>query len=136
MPKNSNKNTYVYALGRRKSAIATVKLFSGKGESLVNKLPVEKYFPLSADKISYEKPFNVTDTFGKYHFQSKITGGGKNGQVEALTLAIARCLKKIDTAFTSSLRSANLLTVDSRVRQRRMVGTGGKSRRKKQSPKR
>lgn len=138
MPKNSiNKNTYTYAFGRRKSAIATVKLFSGKGESIVNKKPVEKYFPNLADKISYEKPFNITSTSGKYYFQSKIVGGGKNGQVEALALAISRCLKKINEEVNKPLlRAAGLLTVDSRVRERRMVGTGGKSRRAKQSPKR
>ncbi|MPM79759.1 hypothetical protein SDC9_126800 [bioreactor metagenome] len=58
------------------------------------------------------------------------------GQVDSLSLAIARGLVKIDEKFKSDLRVAGLLTVDSRIRERRMVGTGGKSRRQKQSPKR
>lgn len=129
-------NLYFYALGRRKSAVATVKLFKGKNESTVNKTNIEKYFPDSSEKVEYQKPFLVTGTVGKYYFESKIIGGGKRGQLEALALAISRALKKIDEAFTPLLRTSGLLTVDSRVRERRMVGTGGKSRRQKQSPKR
>ena len=136
MVKKTTANTYTDAIGRRKSAIATVKLFSGKGDLEVNTKPVDKYFPTPSQKTQYEKPFIVTNTTGKYHFKAKIIGGGKNGQVEALVLAIARALQKLDNTFTSVLRTSGLLTVDSRVRERRMVGTGGKARRQKQSPKR
>jgi small subunit ribosomal protein S9 len=137
MTKSSNKTTYTYAIGRRKSAVSSVKLFAGKNESLVNNLEVSKYFPSQHLKKLYLQPFAVTGTDNKYYFQSKIVGGGKSGQLEALVLALSRALKKIDaTAYLSLLRSAGLLTVDSRVRQRRMVGTGGKARRQKQSPKR
>lgn len=134
-----NKTTthkYTRALGRRRSAVATVKLFSGKGDILVNKLAIDKYFPGATNKINYEKPFMVTETLGKYHFEAKVVGGGKQGQVEALMLAVSRALKAIDETFKPVLRQAGLLTVDSRVRERRMVGTGGKARRQKQSPKR
>lgn len=132
----TTKNTYTYAVGRRKSAIATVKLFSGKGDSLVNTVAIDKYFPGATAKINYDKPFEVTKTLGKYHFEAKVTGGGKQGQVEALMLAIARSLKTLNELFKPALHEAGLLTVDSRVRERRMVGTGGKARRQKQSPKR
>ena len=133
-----NKNTYTYALGRRKSAVATIKLFSGKsGESMVNGQKTDKYFAGEHNQILINKPFTVTSTSEKYYYLAKIVGGGKNGQLEALVLAIARALKKIDeTNFRPLLRNAGLLTVDSRVRERRMVGTGGKARRQKQSPKR
>lgn len=136
MTKKSTSNTYTYAIGRRKAAVATVKLFSGKGDSIVNKIAVEKYFPSRTAKIAYERPFVTTDTLGKYHFQTKLVGGGKGGQVEALQLALARALVKINEAFKPILKPTGLLTVDSRVKERRMVGTGGKSRRQKQSPKR
>ena len=136
MTKKTSANSYTYAIGRRKSAIATIKLKSGKGDSIVNKITLEKYFPTKTNKISYEKPFVITKTLGKYHFESKILGGGKMGQVEALALATSRALVKINESFKSDLRVAGLLTVDSRVKERRMVGTGGKSRRQKQSPKR
>ena len=136
MTKKTSANTYTYAIGRRKSAVATVKLQNGKGESIINKIALEKYFPTKTNKISYDKPFVITKTQDKYHFESKILGGGKMGQVEALALAISRALVKINETFKPDLRAAGLLTVDSRVKERRMVGTGGKSRRQKQSPKR
>jgi len=136
MAKKTSANSYTYSVGRRKSAVATVKLFNGKGSSLVNQIELSKYFPSKTNKIFFEKPFVVTKTLDKYHFQAKICGGGKNGQVEALALAISRSLVKINESFKPDLRAAGLLTVDSRVKERRMVGTGGKSRRQKQSPKR
>jgi len=136
MTKNTSKNSYTRSLGRRKSAVATIKLFSGKGESMVNKLDLIKYFPTKTEKIIYEKPFEITKTLGKYYYLAKINGGGKTGQVQALSLAISRALIKINELFKPDLRAAGLLTVDSRVKERRMVGTGGKSRRQKQSPKR
>jgi small subunit ribosomal protein S9 len=136
MAKKTKSNTYTYAIGRRRAAVSTIKLFSGKGKSTVNKIAIEKYFPTKTAQIAYEKPFVITKTLGKYHFQTKLTGGGKGGQVEALALAISRALIKIDEAFKPVLKPSGLLTVDSRVKERRMVGTGGKSRRQKQSPKR
>jgi small subunit ribosomal protein S9 len=136
MVKTTSKNSYTRSIGRRKSAVASLKLFSGKGESTVNGLALDKYFPTKTEKIVYDKPFDLTKTLSKYHFQAKVVGGGKTGQVQALSLAISRCLVKINEAFKTDLRANGLLTVDSRVKERRMVGTGGKSRRQKQSPKR
>lgn len=132
----SNKNTYTYAIGRRRSAVASIKLFSGKGDSEVNSTPVKKYFPGTKAEIYLDRPFKAIDQIGKYFYQAKIIGGGKNGQLSALILAISRALKLHDESNRPALRAAGLLTVDSRVRQRRMVGTGGKARRQKQSPKR
>jgi small subunit ribosomal protein S9 len=137
MTKSNSKTTYTYALGRRKSAVATIKLFSGKsGESQVNGQKSTQYFPGEHNQILIAKPFAVTSNVDKFYYQAKIVGGGKNGQLEALVLAISRALKKIDVTLSAPLRAAGLLTVDSRVRERRMVGTGGKARRQKQSPKR
>lgn len=126
--------SYVYALGRRKAAVATVKLFKGKGDSTINTRPLNKYFPLTFSRL--DLPFVVTETQNKYYFNAKIVGGGKTGQLAALILAISRALKKTNPDMTPVLAQANLLTVDARVRERRMVGTGGKARRQKQSPKR
>jgi small subunit ribosomal protein S9 len=130
-------NKYIYAVGRRRSSVATVKLFTGKDASQVNGQPVNQYFPTSLDQLHYQKPFVTTETLDKYYFQAKVVGGGKNGQLGALVLALARALKSVDEdAFKPQLRAAGLLTVDSRVKERRKVGTGGKARRQKQSPKR
>lgn len=126
--------SYVYALGRRKAAVATVKLFKGKGESTINGRALNKYFLLTFSRL--ELPFIITETQNKYYFNAKIVGGGKTGQLAALILALSRALKKSNEDFTSLLAQAGLLTVDARVRERRMVGTGGKARRQKQSPKR
>lgn len=136
MTKSSPKNTYIYSYGRRKSAVASVKLFQGIGESTVNGNALSKYFPGVSYLVKYDRPFKTTETEGKFYFQAKIVGGGKAGQVDALILAISRSLVKLDPTYKPALRLADLMTVDSRVRERRMVGTGGKARRQKQSPKR
>lgn len=137
MTKSNSKTSYTYAVGRRKSSIVTLKLFAGKADSMVNGKLFTDYFPGDNNKVLANKPFIVTDTLGKFYYSAKIVGGGKVGQLSALTLAISRALKKLDEAvYKSPLRNAGLLTVDSRVRERRMVGTGGKARRQKQSPKR
>lgn len=127
-------STYVYAIGRRKSAIATIKLFSGKGDSAINTRTLKEYFPLTFSRL--DLPFVITSTLNKFHFTAKIVGGGKTGQLSALILAISRALKKSNPDLTLLLAQAGLLTVDARVRERRMVGTGGKARKQKQSPKR
>lgn len=124
------------AIGRRKRAVVSVYLHTGAGESTVNEKPISVYFSGSAPKIALAKPFLVTETEGKYWLTAKAAGGGKASQQDALILAVARALVKVKPSLRTSLRTAALLTRDSRKRQRRMVGTGGKARRQKQSPKR
>jgi len=137
MKKSSKKINYTYAIGRRKEASARIRLYRGKGESTVNSKPAEKYFGGEVFKKILAGPFGVTETSGKYYYSARINGGGKNGQVEALVLGISRALAKISAdKFKPLLRKFGFLTRDSRVRQRRMIGTGGKARREKQSPKR
>lgn len=126
----------ISSVGRRREAISRVRLTPGKAASTVNLIAVEKYFPGELSKIIYAKPFAATDTVGKYSFEAKVTGGGKEGQLEATILSIARCLVKLDESNRPALRAAGLLTVDARIRQRRHIGTGGKARRGKQSPRR
>lgn len=137
MPTKLKKINYFYAVGRRKTSIARVRIFGGKGESTVNGVPAVKYFAGEIAKKAIAKPFGATETSDKYYFTARVTGGGKEGQLSSLVLAISRALVKVsDEKNRPTLRKLNLLTRDSRVRQRRMVGMGGKSRRKKQSPKR
>lgn len=123
------------SVGRRKRATAFARLTSGKGEIVVNAKPYKQYFPLFTQQQKLELPTKTVDV-SKYDISIKVSGGGYNGQVDAATLAIARSLVKIKGSFKKPLRDAGLMTRDSRERQRRMVGMGGKSRRKKQSPKR
>lgn len=131
------KIDFLNAVGRRKSSIARIRLYRGKGESAVNGMPAEKYFEGAIAQKALAKPFGVTETSGKYYFTAKVSGGGKEGQLDALILALSRTLVKVAPEKNKILlKKLNLLTRDSRIRQRRMVGMGGKSRRKKQSPKR
>jgi small subunit ribosomal protein S9 len=131
------KQNYTFAAGKRKTASARVRLFKGKGESTVNAIAVEKYFPGPVNKEYWQRPFVLTDTLEKYYVSAKIAGSGKNGQLKAFVLGVARAMSEANPEkFKPALKKAGLLKRDSRIRQRRMVGMGGKSRREKQSPKR
>lgn len=133
----AKKQNFIYATGRRKTASARVRLFKGKGESLVNDIAAEKYFPGAVAKALLDKPFTLTETLGKYYFTARIIGSGKNGQLDALVHGLSRAFSLTDKEkFRTLLKRAGLLTRDARERERRMVGTGGKARRAKQSPKR
>lgn len=132
-----NQKNYTYAVGRRKSSSARVRLFKGAGVNLINDKKVSEVYENKVAEIILSKPFKLTDTIGKFFFTAKVTGGGKEGQLEAIVHGIARALTKVDSEkYRVILKKNNLLTRDPRVRLRRMVGTGGKARRKKQSPKR
>lgn len=121
------KVDYIYAVGRRKESSARVRVFRGKGENTVNVQPADKYFPGELSLKMLMKPFSATETSDKFYFSGRVTGGGKEGQLSALVLAIARALVKIEPEKNKIiLRKLNLLTRDSRIRQRRMVGMGGK----------
>ena len=134
--KTKNKKDYIYAVGRRKTASARVRLYRGKGESVVNGLPVAKYFPSFIDSEVWLKPFRVVDEVDKFFFTVKVVGGGKVSQLEAVSLGISRALVKTNKDFRIPLKKAKVLTRDPRERERRKVDTGGKARRAKQSPKR
>jgi small subunit ribosomal protein S9 len=134
-PKVSKTPVYFYAIGRRKSAVAAVKLFLAAGDSTINKVAAKKYFSSLLNPTHYEGPFTATGV-KTYHFSGRVMGGGLESQSEALILALSRAIKKSDDTQGEVLRNGGFLTVDSRVRQRRNVGTGGKARRAKQSPKR
>lgn len=131
------KQDFTYAVGRRRTASARVRLFAGKGETTVNGQSIEKYFPGSIDKSTWSMPLKVVDVSDKYYFSARVIGGGKRGQLEAVVHGVARSLAKINKEeFRPLLKKAGLLTRDERIRERRKVNTGGKARRQKQSPKR
>jgi len=137
MVKKKNKISYTYAVGRRKSASARVRLFNGKGESTVNGREISEYFPGPVMKDKWTKPFKVVDSTDKYYVTVKVEGGGINGQLDAVVSGISKALAKVQVdRFRLPLKKQGLLTRDPRIRERRKTGTGGKARRKKQSPKR
>lgn len=137
MAKKKKKKDYTYSVGRRKEASARIRLFKGKGDNVVNEKPFEEYFPGETSKVAWQEPYKLTDTLGKYYVTVKVDGGGKSGQLDAVVHGIARALAEKDREkFRQPLKDAGLLTRDARVKERRKVGTGGKARRQKQSPKR
>jgi len=133
----AKKLDYIFAVGRRKTSTARVRLYRGKAENTVNGMPASKYFPGEIAEKAIAKPFGATETSDKYYFSAKVAGGGKDGQLSSLILGIARSLVKVSAEKNKLvLKKLGLLSRDSRERQRRMVGKGGKARRAKQSPKR
>ncbi|PIV01538.1 30S ribosomal protein S9 [Candidatus Shapirobacteria bacterium CG03_land_8_20_14_0_80_39_12] len=136
MPKTTKKTKgYVYALGRRKRSVARIRLLKGKDQTLVNDMPVGRYFK-DISPVYFLKPFELTGTTGKFYVTAKIEGGGKQGQLGAFTLGVSRALVKIDENFRKILRQNGLLTRDPRERERRKFGLAQGARARKQSPKR
>ena len=136
MVKKENKNQYTASVGRRKEAIARIRLYQGKGEFMVNGRPIAKYFPLETSKVKWQKPFVLTSTLGKYFAQIKVAGSGKSGQLDAVVHGLARALNIKDTSLRPILKKAHLLTRDPRVKERRKYGLAQKARKGKQSPRR
>jgi len=115
--------TYNRGTGKRKCAIAQVKLFSGgKGEISVNGKPYQELFPRLEHRRTIEHPFKATDTVGKYNAEIKVTGGGITGQAEAIRHGIARALVVANEQFKPLLRQEGLLTRDARVKERKKYG--------------
>jgi small subunit ribosomal protein S9 len=110
------------SVGRRKNAIARVKLIDGSGKITVNKREFEKYFPLEIQRDEIMKPFKVTDTVGRYDAMIRVNGGGQNGQAGAVRLGIARSLVALDEDARTVLRGAGLLTRDPRMVERKKYG--------------
>ena len=110
------------SVGRRKNAIARVKLIDGSGKITVNKREFENYFPLEIQRDEIMKPFKVTDTLGRYDVMIRVNGGGPVGQAGAVRLGIARSLVAIDEDARTALRGAGLLTRDPRMVERKKYG--------------
>ncbi len=114
--------TYDRGTGRRKCAIAQVKLFPGGGEIIVNGKSYQDLFPRLDHRRAIEMPFKATDTMGRYNVEVKVTGGGVTGQAGAIKHGIARALVKVNEHFKPLLRKEGLLTRDSRIKERKKYG--------------
>lgn len=114
--------TYNRGLGKRKCAIAQVKLFSGSGEIIVNGKPYQELFPRREHQRTIEFPFVATDTMGKFNVEVKVEGGGISGQAGAIRHGIARAMVKANEQFKPLLRQEGLLTRDARVKERKKYG--------------
>lgn len=113
---------YFYGTGRRKSAIARVRLIPGGDAIIVNGKQLEEAFPQYTLHSGIIEPLRVTGTLGKFNIIVKVEGGGIAGQAGAIRHGIARALVESDEAHRSSLRSYGLLTRDPRVKERKKYG--------------
>lgn len=131
------KGTYTETVGRRKAATARVRIFKTEGDFVVNNKIVGDYFgSIPHANKQYLRPFVVTGTEGTYAVTALVSGSGKQSQLEAVVLGIARGLATVSADYQVLLRGESLLTRDDRTKETRKIGTGGKARRKRQSPKR
>jgi len=115
--------------GRRREAVARVRLVPGNGTILVNRRPYDTYFPREALRLAIKEPLLITHQLGKYDVFANADGGGLTGQAGAIRLGIARALVQLDSAYRTSLRAANLLTRDPRMKERKKYGQKGARKR-------
>ncbi len=120
----------INALGRRKSAVARVYVSTGKGNITINGRTIDEYFKEDTLRYIVRQPLDVTDTLASFDIKANLDGGGIKGQAEALRLAIARALCKVDTeAYRPVLKSNGFLTRDAREVERKKPGQPGARRR-------
>lgn len=150
MVKKIKNIKYYEAVGRRKKSVARIRLYLvGKdktvnvngqkisaGQIYINKFPIEKIFLESYKRDFIFLPLKITGNNERFAISIIVKGGGKNGQLEAIVHGISRALTLVDQENKSKLKKIGFLTRDPRKKERRKVGTGGKARRAKQSPKR
>lgn len=135
MAEAKSKN-YFYALGRRKSATARVRLQTGKGSIVINDQPAADYFAASKALLhELEAPFVALELPNKYDITVKVDGGGHAGQVDAIRLGIAKALVELNGDYKATLKRADLLSRDPRERERKKFGLKG-ARKQRQFTKR
>lgn len=130
-----DEQSYSYGTGRRKCAVARVRLYPGTGIITVNDKPFERTYGAESFRDTVLQPLAVTDTLGKFDVLAKVSGGGTSGQVGAIRHGISRALLKVDENLRAALRSHGLLTRDSRIKERQKPGLR-RARKRKQYRKR
>jgi small subunit ribosomal protein S9 len=121
--------TYIWGTGRRKTAVARVRIRPGDGKFMVNKRDVDEFFHLQKDRAAVRQPLVTTDTGKSYDVFVNVRGGGTSGQAGAVMLGLARALIKADRDLEAKLRESNLLTRDPRKVERKKYGQRGARRR-------
>ncbi|MDP1629401.1 MAG: 30S ribosomal protein S9 [bacterium] len=119
---------YYEAVGRRKSAVARVRLFTRGSEIVINGRPYQDYFKTEELRQVMEAPFRKMKNLGKFRTEIKVKGGGLHGQVEAARHGISRALVKFNADFRKRLKRVGFLTRDARVKERKKYGLKGARR--------
>ena len=116
-------------VGRRKEAVARVRLLPGKGMITVNQRPFDKYFIRETDRLIIKQPLMLTNSATKFDIFARVQGGGLAGQAGAVRLGIAKALLDIDPGVKESLRKQGFLTRDPRAKERKKYGQKGARKR-------
>lgn len=122
------KDRYQFATGRRKTAVANIRLFSGKGENVVNKKPFTTYFSNSIQQNLVVKPLEIAGLATDFYFTATVNGGGINAQSEALRHGLAQALAALDGDLRKILKKNAFLTRDDRKKERKKPGLRGARR--------
>ena len=115
--------------GRRKTAVARVRLASGNGKITVNGRAIENYFPLETLRVTATQPLTLTGTMEKFDARINVSGGGPNGQAGAVRHGIARALLQFDVTLRGALKAEGFLTRDPRMKERKKYGQPGARKR-------
>jgi small subunit ribosomal protein S9 len=115
--------------GRRKTAVARVRLASGTGKIVVNGRPFENYFPMESLRMMASQPLSITGTAEKFDAHITVSGGGPTGQAGAVSHGLARALLTVDANLRPTLKAEGLLTRDSRMKERKKYGQPGARKR-------
>ena len=119
---DTDKQSYFYGTGRRKTSVARVRLVPGAGEIIINGTPYKELFPRLEHRRVILQPLLVTESLDKYNVVVKVEGGGVSGQSSAISHGIARALVTKDESLKTVLRQHKLLTRDPRVKERKKAG--------------
>ncbi len=120
MPKAEKK--YYYGTGRRKDAVARVRLIEGNGKITINSKDLDEYFGKETLKVIVKQPLVATNTLAKYDVIASVNGGGSTGQAGAIRHGIARALNEANSEFRPALKSNGYLTRDPRMKERKKYG--------------
>jgi small subunit ribosomal protein S9 len=126
---STERKTYIWGVGRRKSAVARVRIAPGTGKIRINERELNDYFTFERDRKAIFGPLEVTNTGGKMDVLVNATGGGPSGQTGAIIMGLGRALTKYDPTLEGALRGAGFLTRDSRMKERKKYGQRGARRR-------
>lgn len=118
-----------YGTGRRKTSVARVYLRPGSGDHQVNGRPFDQYFVTEAQRASARQPLISTDTAGSFNVVANVSGGGVNGQADAMRLGIARALMQFNAELRKKLKTEGMVTRDSRGKERKKYGQKGARKR-------
>lgn len=126
--KNTKKKLQFWGTGRRKKAVARVRIMPGSGAFQINKRSLDDYFGLDTLKVIVNQPLVATETVGKIDIYVNVCGGGFTGQAGAIRHGIARALVELDEANKAPLKKAGYLTRDPRMKERKKYGLKGARR--------